>query len=90
MEHIDQLIVELMDYGLRGLEAYHKSHSPAMIEFHCSLAEKYGLIVTGGTDFHGASDGYSRALDRLHIPEFVIAELRAENNRRHKAAFKVS
>ncbi len=90
MEHIEQLVVEMMDYGLRGLEAYHRSHFPATIEFHCGLAEKYGLIVTGGTDYHGMADSYQNALSRLHTPDYVYAELKKEHQQRHKASFKVS
>ncbi len=90
MEGIETLVVELMDYGLRGLEAYHRRHSPAIIEFHCSLAEKYGLIVTGGTDYHGPADSYQNALARLHTPDYVYEELKKERARRNMATFKVS
>ena len=40
------LIKELMNYGLRGIEAYHIKHSPAMVEYFSSMAEELGLIVT--------------------------------------------
>jgi len=90
MEHIETLVEELMDYGLRGLEAYHKSHRPAIIEYHCNLAEKNGLIVTGGTDYHGEAVGYSNALSRLRIPEYVLPRLKMERDRRAKGLFKVS
>jgi predicted metal-dependent phosphoesterase TrpH len=90
MEIIEGLAEELMNYGLRGLEAYHRSHSPALIEFHCTLAEKLGLIVTGGTDFHGAVDAYGKALERLHMPPSVYRELHAERQRLKLSAFKAS
>lgn len=90
MEIIEELAEDLMNYGLRGLEAYHRSHSPALIEFHCTLAEKLGLIVTGGTDFHGTVDVYKKALDRLHMPPTVYKELHAEHRRLQMSAFKAS
>lgn len=90
MENIEALSQDLMNYGLRGLEAYHRSHSPALIEFHCSLAEKLGLIVTGGTDFHGAVDAYGKSLARLHIPPSVYRELHAERKRITMSSFKAS
>lgn len=90
MEIIEELAEDLMNYGLRGLEAYHRSHSPALIEFHCSLAEKLGLIVTGGTDFHGTVDAYSKALERVHMPPAVYRELHAERKRLQMSAFKAS
>lgn len=90
MEAIEDLVKGMMDYGLRGLEAYHKSHSPAVIEFHCSLAEKYNLIVTGGTDFHGNGDSYQSALARFFMPESVFEELKQERQRLQRSSFKVS
>lgn len=90
MEGIETLAEDMMNYGLRGLEAYHRSHSPALIEFHCSLAEKLGLIVTGGTDFHGTTDAYAKALSRLHMPPVVYQELKAERQRLRMSSFKAS
>lgn len=90
IERLETLTVELMDGGLAGLEAYHRSHRPATIEYLCSLAEKYGLIVTGGTDFHGEATHYQGALSRLVTPSYVYQEFQAERQRRQKAAFKVS
>jgi 3',5'-nucleoside bisphosphate phosphatase len=81
MDIIEELATELMNYGLRGIEAYHRSHSPAEIEFHCSLAERLGLIVTGGTDFHGTVELYPNSLGRLHLPDWVYEELKKEKRR---------
>lgn len=90
MPGIEDLTIDLMNYGLRGLEAYHRSHSPVLIEFHCSLAEKHGLIVTGGTDFHGTSDLYPKAIERLHMPRRVIDAFKQENANRKMSMFKAS
>ena len=51
VEISDELAKELISYGLRGIEAYHRKHSPAVVEHYSSLAEKYGLIITGGAGF---------------------------------------
>lgn len=90
MPIIKELASDLINYGLRGLEAYHKSHSPGEIEFHCSLAEELGLIVTGGTDFHGTPDAYPQALSRLHVPMWVYDELCKEKQRIDSAFVKAS
>lgn len=87
---IEELTVELIDYGLRGLEAYHRSHSPGLISYYCTLAEQYNLIVTGGTDYHGEVNGYQGALSRLHTPDWVLEELHKEHQRCQKAKFKLS
>ena len=39
--------------GLSGLEVYHPRHTPAQIRRLDALARSLGLIVTGGSDFHG-------------------------------------
>ncbi|BCL15506.1 PHP domain-containing protein [Micromonospora sagamiensis] len=49
----DELIVELAEAGLAGLEADHEDHSPAEREHVRALADRLGLIVTGSSDFHG-------------------------------------
>ncbi|MFB9339003.1 PHP domain-containing protein [Actinoplanes octamycinicus] len=49
----DELIVELADAGLFGLEADHEDHSPAERDEIRSLADRLGLVVTGSSDFHG-------------------------------------
>ena len=49
-----KLLPELCDAGLNAIEAYHSDHGPADVERYLKLAEKYGLLVTGGSDFHGA------------------------------------
>lgn len=90
MEIIEDLAEDLMNYGLRGIEAYHRSHSSVEIEFHCSLAERLGLIVTGGTDFHGTVDLYPNALSRLHMPDWVYSELKKEKSRLDMTSVKAS
>ena len=50
---IPALMPELCDAGLSAIEAYHSDHSPADTELYLDLARRYGLLVTGGSDFHG-------------------------------------
>ncbi|WP_122982584.1 PHP domain-containing protein [Actinoplanes teichomyceticus] len=49
----DELIAELADAGLFGLEADHEDHSPAERAEIRALADRLGLVVTGSSDFHG-------------------------------------
>ena len=49
------LLTELTDGGLLGLEVLHPSHSVEQHEFFLSLARKFGLAPTAGSDFHGAN-----------------------------------
>jgi predicted metal-dependent phosphoesterase TrpH len=50
---LEAFVKQLKDWGLRGIEAYYTEHTPAQTAFYLKLAEKYGLCVTGGSDFHG-------------------------------------
>ena len=43
----------LCKIGLKGLEVYYTEHSPQAVAFYMALAERFGLTVTGGSDFHG-------------------------------------
>ena len=82
VEISDELTKELVSYGLRGIEAYHRKHSPAMIEHYSSLAEKYGLIITGGSDFHAPSvNRGSILMGKNFVPAWVYDELNKERKR---------
>ena len=52
-EEIETQVKKLLDYGLKGIEVYYSDHKPAQIELYTNLADKYGLLITGGSDFHG-------------------------------------
>lgn len=47
------LLRELAGAGLDGVEVYYYSHSSEETELYCALAAQYGLLTTGGTDYHG-------------------------------------
>jgi len=48
-----KLLRVLIDNGLQGLEVYHSEHSPEDTALYKELAAEFGLIETGGTDYHG-------------------------------------
>ena len=78
----ESLIKDLMNYGLRGVEAYHRKHSPAMVEYFSTIAEKYGLIMTGGSDFHAPHPQNGNIiLGKSFIPEWVYGKLVEEKKR---------
>ncbi len=77
---IPAIMPELCSAGLSGIEVYHSDHGPADADRYLSLARRYGLLVTGGSDFHGAAKpglklgtGYG---DAPVIPECLIEQLR--------------
>ena len=82
VEIADDLTKDLVNYGLRGIEAYHRKHSPAAVEHFSTLAEKFGLIVTGGSDFHAPSLNHATILmGKNFVPEWVYDKLIIEKKR---------
>ncbi len=78
----EEITKELMHHGLRGLEAYHRKHSPAMVEYFSTLAEKLGLIVTGGSDFHSPNPNNGQIImGKNFIPDWIYDKLYSEKHR---------
>ncbi len=50
---LDTFIEELVSYGLDGIEVYHSNHNEEMVDEYLRLAEKYDLLISGGSDYHG-------------------------------------
>lgn len=77
-EALDTLIASLTKLGLMGLEVYHSSQSPAQSRMLRSIARKYSLLPTGGSDFHGSnkpdiSIGTGRG--GLHISHLLLEDI---------------
>jgi predicted metal-dependent phosphoesterase TrpH len=79
------LMPELRDAGLSAIEAYHSDHDAKHTELYLGLAEKYGMLVTGGSDYHGVvkpgvklGTGYG---GNLHVPRDLVEKLRASLRR---------
>ena len=47
------LLKEMVSYGLKGIEVYHSSHSKEEMNYYLEIANKYDLLISGGSDFHG-------------------------------------
>jgi hypothetical protein len=57
LNRTDEVIPDLVDAGLDGIECFHTKHSTAIAEHYLEIADKYELLVTGGSDCHGMSKG---------------------------------
>lgn len=49
------LLKQMISYGLKGIEVYHSSHTKEEMEYYLEIANKYNLLISGGSDFHGKS-----------------------------------
>ena len=54
-EEMDKRLRHLMDFGLQGVEAFYSGFTPRLTGEMLSLAERYGLYVTAGSDYHGSN-----------------------------------
>ena len=54
-EEMDRRLRRLMEFGLRGLEAYYSGFTGRIRRELLSFAEKYDLYVTAGSDYHGSN-----------------------------------
>ncbi|MBI4776048.1 MAG: PHP domain-containing protein [Deltaproteobacteria bacterium] len=75
--------------GLSGIEAYYSDHTTDQTQFCRQLALKYDLVVTGGSDFHGANKpGIEVGVGRgsLRVPYSLLEKLKVEwSGRAHVA-----
>ena len=77
LEHLPTLLDELTAAGLVGLEAYYTGYLPEETQGLLLLAQKYGLVATGGSDFHGGSILPHADLGAVFVPMEAVAALRA-------------
>jgi len=76
---VAEMMPELVAAGMNAIEAYHSDHSPADTALYLSLAERYGLLVTGGSDYHGEVKPEVRlgtGAGDLNIPADLMDRLR--------------
>jgi 3',5'-nucleoside bisphosphate phosphatase len=52
---LERVVKDLLDLGLAGIEVIHSDHDAAWVEKCTRLAERYHLLKTGGSDFHGGN-----------------------------------
>ncbi len=54
-EILEEILPKLKEAGLVGMEAYYPKFTPEQTEYLLSLCEKYDLIPSGGSDYHGTN-----------------------------------
>ncbi len=73
--NLEELIPELQRVGLVGLEAYYNNYPRKLMKHLASLAHKYGLIATGGSDYHGLEGIGETPLGGVKIPPECAKQL---------------
>ena len=64
----EAIIIELKAAGLVGIEAYYDSYTAEEINRLVTLAKRYGLIATGGSDYHGLDDSAETMIGGANVP----------------------
>jgi len=81
---LENLLLQLVEEGLRGLEVYYPEHSASEVAQYKTLAERYGLLMTGGTDYHGIEkNGLDIGVGRgtMKLPYSIVEDLKAARSR---------
>jgi predicted metal-dependent phosphoesterase TrpH len=72
----DDLIPKLVEYGIAGIEVYNYKTAKNFKKYK-KLAKKYGLVETGGSDFHYEGSGL---LGKQELPYSIVENLKAKLN----------
>jgi predicted metal-dependent phosphoesterase TrpH len=75
----DEWITSFIKAGLRGIEVYYPEHSEAIRHYYLGIAEKYGLLVTGGSDCHGTAKPDIK-VGSVSIPYELVEKLKEARN----------
>lgn len=78
-EELAAIIKKMVDYGIDGIECYYSEYTPQFTELCLSLTQKFALVPTGGSDYHGKAKPYIRlgkGKGDLQVPYSCVKELK--------------
>jgi predicted metal-dependent phosphoesterase TrpH len=76
LNRTDEVIPGMVEAGLDGLECFHTKHSTATTERYLELADRFHLLVTGGSDCHGLNKG-TPLIGTVKVPYQHLEKLKA-------------
>jgi predicted metal-dependent phosphoesterase TrpH len=71
----DEVIPAMVEAGLDGIECFHTKHTAATSQHYLQIADRFRLLVTGGSDCHGFSKG-KPLIGSVKIPMEYVEKLR--------------
>jgi hypothetical protein len=77
----DAMIPGLVEAGLLGIEAFYAEHSATQTSAYLKLCRQYGLVATGGSDYHGPQSGRSNPPGTPAVPWSSWEELQVARSR---------
>ena len=78
-EATESLVRDLMELGLEGIEVYYSEHSEAQTAAYKDMAERLGLLMSGGSDFHGSVKpriSLGKGKGGLHVPTELLEKMK--------------
>jgi len=81
MRH-DEVIPDLIKYGLMGIEVLHTNHNVSASNHYRQLAQNYGLLMSGGSDCHGAGKGYP-LMGKVEVQYSILDTMRAAQKKEY-------
>ena len=85
LNRTDEVIPAMVEAGLDGLECFHTKHSTLTSEHYLEIADRFGLLVTGGSDCHGLSKG-KPLIGTVKLPYRHVEKLKARAEERKAIA----
>lgn len=76
-----RLLPAMAEAGLEGIEVYYKGYTPEITASLLSMACRYRLIPTGGSDYHGGGVVADAELGAVEVPVETVERLRARRRR---------
>jgi len=71
----NQYIEDFSAMGIDALEVFYMDHSSQQVAFYEMITRKFGLLRTGGSDFHG-EDNRGTTFGTFSVPEVVLEDLK--------------
>ncbi len=83
----DEVIPAMVEAGLDGIECFHTKHSTSTAEHYLQIAERFHLLVTGGSDCHGFSKGRP-LIGSVRLPYEHVEKLKAKIAERRSSSVR--
>ena len=78
-KRLRETLSELVGWGLSGIEVFYPEHGSDRRQLYQRLAREFGLVTTGGSDFHGAMNPaiqLGRGFGNVKVADSVLVDLR--------------
>jgi 3',5'-nucleoside bisphosphate phosphatase len=73
----DELIMGMIEAGLTALECFHSDHDAATTDHYLAFADRHGVLVSGGSDYHCDKQRRKAAFGTIGLPQERFDRLKA-------------